>query len=78
LRNERRKLWKTIDELAMKSKNKNIGDLYRGINEFNRGDKPRSNLLKDENGDLLADSHTILNSWMYYFSPFRTYIGSVM
>jgi hypothetical protein len=26
-----------IDELALKSKNKNIRDLYRGINGFKRG-----------------------------------------
>jgi hypothetical protein len=39
----------------------NIRDLYRGINEFRRGYQPRNNLVKDENGDLLADSHNILN-----------------
>jgi hypothetical protein len=33
-----------INELAMKSKNKNIRDLYRGINEFKRGYKLRNNL----------------------------------
>jgi hypothetical protein len=44
----------------MNSKNKNIRDLYRGINDFKRGHQPRSNLLKDENGDLLADSHNVL------------------
>jgi hypothetical protein len=27
----------------------------------------RSNLVKDENGDLLADSHSILNKWKNYF-----------
>jgi hypothetical protein len=43
------------------SKNKNIRDLYRGINYFKRGHRPRSNLAKDENGNLLADSHNILN-----------------
>jgi hypothetical protein len=25
--------------------------------------------VKDENGDLLADSHNILNRWKNYFSP---------
>jgi hypothetical protein len=25
-------------------------------------------LVKDENGDLLADSHNILNRWKNYFS----------
>jgi hypothetical protein len=29
--------------------------------------QPRSNLVKDENGDLLADSHHILNSWKNCF-----------
>jgi hypothetical protein len=26
------------------------------------------NLVKNENGDLLADSHSILNRWKNYFS----------
>jgi hypothetical protein len=30
--------------------------------------KPRNNLVKDENGDLLADSHNILNRWKNYVS----------
>jgi hypothetical protein len=57
-----------INELATNSKNKNIRGLYRGINEFKRGYQPRNNLLKDENGDLLADSHNILNRCKNYFS----------
>jgi hypothetical protein len=52
----------------MNSKNKNIRDLYRGINEFKRGYQPRSIFVKDEDGDLLADSNTILNRWKSYFS----------
>jgi hypothetical protein len=50
-----------IDELATNSKNKNIRDLYREINEFKKGYRHRSNFVKDEKGDLLADSHNILN-----------------
>jgi hypothetical protein len=57
-----------IDELATSSKNKNIRGLYRGINYFKKGYQPGSNLMKDENGDLLADSHNILNMWKNYFS----------
>jgi hypothetical protein len=50
--------------MSLHSKNKNIRHLYRGINEFKRRYyQPRSNLVKDENGDLLADSHNILNKW---------------
>jgi hypothetical protein len=37
-----------INELAMNSKNKNIRDLYRGINEFKRSYQPRNNLVKNE------------------------------
>jgi hypothetical protein len=56
-RNKKREYLKDkVDELATNSKNKNIRDVYRGINDFKRGYQPRSN------GDLLADSHNILNS----------------
>jgi hypothetical protein len=47
---------------------KNIRDLCREINEFKKGYQPRNNFVKDENGDLLADSHNILNKWKNYFS----------
>jgi hypothetical protein len=57
-----------INELARNSKNKNLRDLYRGINDFKRGYQPRSNLVEDENCDLLADSHDILNRCKNYFS----------
>jgi hypothetical protein len=49
------------NKLATNSKCKNIRDLYRGINEFMRFFQPRNNIVKVENGDLLADSHNILN-----------------
>jgi hypothetical protein len=56
-----------IKELATNSKNKNIRDLYRGINEFKSGYQPRNNLVKDKNGDL-SDSLSVLNRWKNYFS----------
>jgi hypothetical protein len=44
-RNKKRKYLKDkINELATNSKNKNIGDLYRGINEFKRDYQQRNNL----------------------------------
>jgi hypothetical protein len=68
-RNKKREYLKDkINELATNSKDKNIRDLYRGINGFKRSYQPRNNLVKDENGDLLADSHSILNRWKNYFS----------
>jgi hypothetical protein len=63
-RNKKREYLKDkINELATNSKNKNIRDLYKGINGFKRSYQPRNNVVKDENGDLLADSHSILNRW---------------
>jgi hypothetical protein len=37
------------------------------LNEFKRGYQSGSNLVKVENGDLLADSDSILNRWKKYF-----------
>jgi hypothetical protein len=42
-------------------KTKNIRNLYGGINEFKKGYRPRINIIKNENDDLLADSQNILN-----------------
>jgi hypothetical protein len=47
---------------------KNVRDLYRGISDFKRGYQPRNNRGKDEKGDLVADSNSILARWMYIFS----------
>jgi len=43
-------------------------DLYRGINEFKKGYQPRCNIVKDEKGDLVADTHSIVGRWRNYFS----------
>jgi hypothetical protein len=52
-----------INEHETNSKNNNIRDLYRGINEFKKDYQLRTNLVEDENSDLLADSCDILNRW---------------
>jgi hypothetical protein len=53
-RNKKREYLKDkMNVLATNSKNKNVRDLYMGINEFKRGYQPVGNLVKDENGDLL-------------------------
>jgi len=44
----------------MKLKLKNIRDLYSDICDFKKGYQPRTNIVKDEKGDLVADSHSIL------------------
>ncbi|KAJ4447933.1 hypothetical protein ANN_09942 [Periplaneta americana] len=57
-----------LNEVETNSKNKNIRDLYKGIKEFKNGYQPRVNVIKDENGDLLADSPLILNRWKNYLA----------
>jgi len=47
---------------------RNIRDLYRGINDFKKGYQPRTNIVKDDKGDLVADFHSILARWGNYFS----------
>jgi hypothetical protein len=56
-----------INKLESSSKNKNIRDLYRGINEFKKGYHPRTNFIKDERGELLVDPHKMLNRYKNYF-----------
>ena len=63
-----------IEELETNSKIQNIMDLYRGINDFQKGYQPRCNMVKDEKGDLAADSHSIVARWRNYFSqPFNVH-----
>jgi len=47
------------EKLENNSKIKNIRDLYRGIIDFKNGYQPRTDTVKDEKGDLVADSHSI-------------------
>jgi hypothetical protein len=42
--------------------------LYRGINDFRKGYQPRTIIVKDEKGDVVADSHSIMARWKKYFS----------
>jgi len=57
-----------IEELETNSKIQNIRDLYRGISDFKKGYQLRCNIVKDENGDLVADSHSIVARWRNYLS----------
>ena len=51
-----------IEELKANSKFNNIRDLYRGINDFKKGYQPATVIVKDEKGDLFADSHSIMTT----------------
>jgi hypothetical protein len=59
-----------INEFTTHSKNKNVRDLHRGVDEFEEGYQhvSRIYLIKGENSDLLADLHNIFNRWKNYLS----------
>ena len=57
-----------IDELEIKSTFKNVRDLCRDIIDFKKGYQPRPNIVKEEKGNLVTDSHSILARWMNNFS----------
>jgi hypothetical protein len=67
-----------INSLQLTVKTRKFRDLYKGMDRFKRDYQPRNNLVIEENGDLLAESHSILNRWKNYISCCSVYIRSVM
>jgi len=57
-----------IEELENNSNIKNIKEWYRSLSDFKKGYQPRTNIVKDEKGDLVAESHSILSRWRNRFS----------
>ena len=49
--------------------------MYRSISDFKKGYQPRSNVVKDEKGDLVADSCSIVARWRNYFSQLLNIYG---
>jgi hypothetical protein len=76
-RNKKREYLKhKINELESHTKNKNIRDLYKGVNELKKFYQPRTTSIKDERGDLPADHHKILNRWKNYFCQLLNIYGA--
>ena len=57
-----------IEDLETNSKIKNIRDLWRGTSDFKTGYQPITDIVKDETGDLVTGSYSILARWRDYFS----------
>ena len=58
-RNKKKEYMKAkIEELETNSKIKNIRFFYGSINDFKKGYEPGTNIVKDEKGDLFADSYS--------------------
>jgi len=56
-----------LRNLKLTVRSKTIGDLYRGISDFKKGYQPRCNIVKDEKGDLVAYSRSIVARSRNYF-----------
>jgi hypothetical protein len=57
-----------LEELETNSEINNIMDFYRDINDFKKGYQPRTDIVKDETGDFVADCLSILARWRNHFS----------
>jgi hypothetical protein len=67
-RNKKKQYLKaTIEKTEINSKIENIRGLYRGISNFKKGYQPQTLKVKDEKGDLVANSHSILARWWKHF-----------
>jgi len=66
-----------IEEFETNSKINNNRDLYRGIKGFKKRYQPRIIIVKDEKGDLVADSRSITTRWRNYFSQLLNVHGAM-
>ena len=57
-----------IDEPETNSTIKNISDMDKGFIDFKRCYQLRNNIVKDEEDDLVTDSHSIWARWRNHFS----------
>jgi len=52
--------------------------LYRGINDCKKGYKSRTDVVKDEKGDLFVDSNCIVDMWRNFIPQLLNVHGLVM
>jgi len=57
-----------IEKHETNSKVNNVRDLFRGINDFKKGKQPRTIIVKDDKGELVADPQSTMARWRNYFS----------
>jgi hypothetical protein len=57
-----------LKENEKNSKNKNIREIYKGINECKKGYRPRAYVIKKHDGTIVADTPSILSRWEQFFS----------
>ena len=54
-------LLRNFNKLEENSKNKNIKEMNKGINEFKKGYQPRAYVIHKHDGTIVADTTSILS-----------------
>ena len=67
-----------IEKFETNSKIKHIRESYRGISDFKKDYQPRTNIIRDEKGDLVTDCHSILARWRNHTLIFSMHMSLVM
>ena len=57
-----------VNKLEENHRNKNIQEMYKGVNDFKKGNQPRSYVTKKDDGTLVADTACILTRWEQFYS----------
>ena len=57
-----------VNKLMENSKNKNVWEMYKGVNEFKEGYKPRAYVIKKDDCTILAVTTNILSKWEQFCS----------
>ncbi|XP_018357099.1 PREDICTED: uncharacterized protein LOC108757184 [Trachymyrmex septentrionalis] len=64
---KRQYLKRKIEEIDENCKSSNVRGTYMGINNFRKGFQARTEMVKDENDNLVTDTTAVLNTWKNYF-----------
>jgi len=64
---KRRNIWKLKFIKLKPTVTSKVSDLKRGIDDFNKGYQPTTNIVKAKKGYLITDSYSILARWRNHF-----------
>ena len=58
---------KKVNKHEENRRNKNIREMYKGINEFEKGYQTHIYMIKKDDGAIVADTTNILFEWDQFF-----------
>ncbi|XP_070166158.1 uncharacterized protein [Polyergus mexicanus] len=64
---KRQYLKRKIEEINENGQSGNVRGMYMGINNYRKGFQARTEMVKDENDNLITDSTGVLNTWKNHF-----------